>query len=163
MRKPLLWLLLSSLCLSACNQQQSLSVNEFIKGSFAHIQQQNKGSPYLVLFWSEQCAYCMKELTALGQLPSDQRAAFKLVTVSTDPFMDKAFIREKLASFNLPTVEAWVFSAPHAETLYFDVDNRWRGELPLSFLFDAQNNKTKKMGELKPEHLTAWLSNTVSE
>lgn len=136
-------------------------VNEFIKGSFTKIQQQNQGAPYLVLFWSEQCAYCMKELEDLGRLPNDQKSAFKLVTVSTDPFMDKAFIRQKLASFNLPDAEAWVFSSHHAETLYFDVDKRWRGELPLTFLFDSQNNKIKKMGALKPEDLTVWLNNQI--
>jgi len=139
------------------NDVSTLPVNEFVKGSFVQIQQENEGAPYLVLFWSETCAYCMKELEHLGQASAEQKSAFKLITVSTDPFMDKDLIRQKLTSFNLSDAEAWVFSAPSPETLYFDVDKRWRGALPLTFLFDRQNNKIKKMGMLKQSDLTTWL------
>ena len=50
------------------------------------------------------------------------------------------------------------FADAYAETLYFDVDKRWRGELPLTFLFDSINQKTKRIGLLPETILAAWLT-----
>lgn len=151
-----LFVLLSCIWLiSACSEPQQ--VNNFVKGSFASIEQQHQGKPYLIMFWSEDCAYCMKELELFGQM-LQQYPEMMLVTVATDPFLDKNKVREKLASFNLQQTQAWVFSEPYAETLYFDVDKRWRGELPLTFLVDSQNQKTKKIGMLSENTLASWLT-----
>jgi thiol-disulfide isomerase/thioredoxin len=128
----------------------------FVKGSFSEIQQRHQGKPYLIKFWSEDCAYCMKELELFGDLLEAQ-TELNLITVSTDSFLSEDKIREKLASLDLQNVEAWVFAEAYAETLYLDVDKRWRGELPLTYLFDSQNNKTKKMGILSKQDLVAWL------
>jgi thiol-disulfide isomerase/thioredoxin len=146
--------LLIALVLLGCEQEQK--INAFVKGSFAEIQQQHHGKPYLIMFWSEDCAYCMKELELFGDLLKTQ-TKFNLITVSTDSFLSEDQIRQKLSSFNLQQAEAWVFAEPIVETLYFDVDKRWHGSLPLTFMFDAQNNKTKKIGIVDKETLTAWL------
>lgn len=156
MMTRVLFIIASLMFISAC--QSPVPVQEFVKGSFTDIQQQNEGSAYVVLFWSEECAYCMKELELFGQLDEKASSKFKLITISTDPLMDKDKVRAHLAEFNLAKVEAWVFAEAYPETLYFDVDRRWRGELPLSFLFDKQSNKTKKMGMLKPDDLMVWLT-----
>jgi len=153
--------LLVALVLSGCEQEQK--INAFVKGSFVEIQQQHhQGKPYLIMFWSEDCAYCMKELELIGDLLATE-TAFNLVTVSTDSFLSEDEIRQKLTSFNLQNVEAWVFAEAYAETLYLDVDKRWRGELPLTYLFDSQNNKTKKMGILSKQDLLAWVDFGVIE
>jgi len=144
-----------TLLMTACTEKQQ--VNDFVKGSFAEIQQQHKGKPYLVVFWSEDCAFCMKELEQFGHALK-QHPDMKLVSVATDPFLDKDKVREKLASFNLQQTEAWVFAEAYPETLYFDVDKRWRGELPLTFLFDSNNQRIKKVGLLAEDVLAAWLS-----
>jgi len=156
MSKRALILALTLWFIASCSQPQSQDVKAFVKGSFIEIQQQYQGQPYLVMFWSEDCAYCMKELALFGQLLK-QHADMNLITVATDPFLDDDIIRQKLASFGLQQVQAWVFSEPFVETLYFDVDRRWRGALPLTFMFDADNNKTKKMGIVDQDTLTAWL------
>ena len=155
MIKRFLTILIFIAFISGCSEEQQ--VNDFIKGSFAEIQQQHQGKPYLVVFWSEDCAFCMKELEHLGQILK-QHPEMKLISVATDPFLDKDKVREKLASFELQNTEAWVFAEAYPETLYFDVDKRWRGELPLTFLFDSQNQKTKKIGLLAESVLTAWLN-----
>lgn len=150
-------LIVLMLFITACKAEQQQTVNDFVKGSFAEIQQQHRGKPYLVVFWSEECAFCMKELEQFGQTLK-QHPDMTLISVATDPFLDTNTIREKMASFGLQKTEAWVFAETYAETLYFDVDKRWRGELPLTFLFDSQNEKIKKIGLLPENVLTAWLA-----
>jgi thiol-disulfide isomerase/thioredoxin len=161
MSKSWFGLLVALLLLSGSGCESKQPVNAFVKGSFAEIQQQYQNTkPYVVMFWSKDCAYCMKELELFATLLKTQ-TNFNLVTVSTDPFLDKAEVRQILASFDLQTVDTWVFSEPQAEILYFDVAKGWRGELPLLFLFDAQNNKTKKMGVLTETAFRTWLTEAV--
>ena len=159
MPKKIVFTLLSLLALVNCTPEQE--INAFVKGSFSEIQQQHQGKPYLILFWSEECAYCTKELALLGKVVEKNKDV-TLITVATDPFLAEKTVRQKLASYDLQNAEAWVFSDSVPEKLYFDVDQRWRGELPLTYLFDAHNNKTKKVGILKENELTVWLQNTSS-
>lgn len=135
----------------------ALPVKPFVKGSFAEIQKAYENESHIIVFWSENCAYCMKELAMLGALKA-QQPQLNLVTVVTDPFLDEKVVQDKLASFGLENTETWVFAADYPETLYFDVDKRWRGELPLTFLFDKQGQKIKKSGLLKKQDITSWLA-----
>ncbi len=100
MMKRFLLLVVVTLFVSACQEEEQQTVNNFIKGSFAEIQQHYQGSPYLVIFWSQDCTFCMKELEQFGQTLK-QHPDMKLVSVATDPFLDKDIIREKMASFGL--------------------------------------------------------------
>jgi len=149
-----IWLAVSLLALSSLVQAQV--VTPFVKGSFADIQQQYKGQPYLVLFWGQDCAYCMKELASLAPLLK-ANPEVTLVTVATDPFLDETFIREKMAEFDLEEAENWVFADEYPETLYFDVNKRWRGELPLTYLSNGET-LIRKSGLLKEADISAWLA-----
>jgi len=154
-------ILLATLIALAGFKTYGQTVQPFVKGSFSEIQQHYQDTSFLVVFWSQDCAYCMKELEMMGNVLK-QHPDLNLITVATDPFLDEQFIHNKMASFGLSNVEKWVFASDYPETLYFDVDKRWRGELPLTFLIDHDNNKIKKSGMLKHEQLQSWLS-TVSQ
>jgi thiol-disulfide isomerase/thioredoxin len=149
-----LWLMVGLMAMA--NLVLAQEVSPFVKGSFAEIQQQYEGQPYLVLFWGQDCAYCMKELAALAPILS-ANPGVTLVTVATDPFLDETFIREKMVEFGLSQADNWVFADEYPEILYFDVEKRWRGELPLTFL---SNGKTliRKSGLLKEADISAWLA-----
>ncbi len=154
----LLRLGLLSLLLGLCGFKSVESpVQPFVKGSFTAIQQQYQYTPHLIVFWGQDCAYCMKELEMMGQVLK-QYPELNLITVATDPFLDEQFIQKKMTGFGLSAVEKWVFASDYPETLYFDVDKRWRGELPLTFLIDQDNRKIKKSGMLKHEQLKQWLT-----
>jgi thiol-disulfide isomerase/thioredoxin len=132
-------------------------VNPFVKGSFSEIQQQHAGKPYLVVFWGQDCAYCMKELAMLGQLLAAYPAV-NIVTVATDPFLDANLVLDKMSGFGLSQAQNWVFADDYPETLYFDVEKRWRGELPLTYLSDGQK-LIRHSGMLKEVDMSAWLVN----
>ena len=79
-----------------------------------------------------------------------------LVTVATDPFLDESFIRDKMAEFDLAEADNWVFANEYPEMLYFDVEKRWRGELPLTYLSNGKDI-VRKSGLLKEADIAAWL------
>lgn len=133
------------------------TIKPFIKGSFEQIQQENKGKPYIIAFWSETCAYCMKELALFGKL-SKKHPAIEIVSVTTDPFLSEETINRILSSKNVLHAQKWVFADNYATRLYSDVDEKWRGELPLTYFFDRNNTMLKHMGTINKQELTTWFA-----
>ena len=137
--------------------KETIEIHPFIKGSFKQIQQKQKGSPYIIAFWSESCGYCMHELSLLGKLLKTSPNV-KVVTVSTDPFLDEETVNRILTTKNLQQMPTWVFADHYAGRLYPDVDPTWRGELPLTYFFDRNNKKVKHMGTINKQELTDWFA-----
>ncbi len=132
-------------------------IRPFIKGSFKQIQQDHKDKPFIVTFWSETCAFCMKELALFGQLLKTYPNV-EIVSISTDPFLNDEIVQQILSSKNLETAEKWVFADDFAERLYFDIHPGWRGELPLTYFFDKNNKMLRQMGMIKEKELIDWLA-----
>jgi len=132
----------------------------FIKGSFEQIQQENKDRPYIIAFWSVTCAYCMKELALFGEL-MEKYPNVKLITITTDAFLEDATVEELMARKKLKGTETWVFADNYVERLYFDINPRWRGELPLTYFFDKKGEMLKHMGVVKEDELVEWLDEQV--
>lgn len=139
---------------ASANQTETIP---FVKGSFSQIQKQRKDTPYIITFWSETCAYCMKELALLGELIKTYNNV-EIVSITTDPFLEDETVNRILSSKNLQHIDKWVFADNYAERLYYDVDKNWRGELPLTYFFDRKNNKVKHMGVIKKAELVEWFA-----
>jgi len=153
----LLLTLFTLYCFNAASVQAAeTGFKPFVKGSFAQIQQENKEQPYIIAFWSVTCAYCMKELAMFGRL-MDKYPNVKLITITTDPFLEDESVQQLLGKKNLAETETWVFADNFAERLYYDINPRWRGELPLTYFFDKNNVMLKHMGIVKEDELLEWL------
>ncbi len=153
-------LLILSLAISHIVTAKETEIKPFIKGSFQQIQLQqdnsHKDKPYIITFWSETCAFCMEELELFGELLKTYPDV-ELVSITTDPFLNEKSITQILSSKNLQQAKKWVFSDQYAERLYFDVDKRWRGELPLTFFVDRKHKLLKHMGTINKYKLIEWF------
>lgn len=129
----------------------------FVKGSFAEIKQQHQGQPYIISFWSETCSYCMEELALFGKFLKNYPDV-TLVNITTDSFLDDQIVAEILVPRNVADTETWVFAENFPERLYYDVDKRWRGELPLTYFIDRNNKIIKHMGIVTENNLIEWLN-----
>jgi len=159
--KNLLIAVFTVFCLNSSMTNASETVYKpFIKGSFEQIQQENKDRPYIIAFWSVTCAYCMKELALFGEL-MEQYPQVKLITITTDAFLEDETVAQLMATKNLSGTEIWVFADNYVERLYFDINPRWRGELPLTYFFDKNNVMLKHMGVVKEHELLEWLNGQV--
>lgn len=135
---------------------ESFKVLPFTKGSFSEIKEQNQNKPFVLVFWSETCGYCMKELAMFGRLQK-RFPEVRLVTVSTDPFTPEKTVKEVMERCELELVDTWVFAEQFPEMVYADVSRRWRGELPVTHFFDRDHQETRHLGVVKEEELVAWL------
>lgn len=147
-------LLFLALNLIACSEPQP--INAFVKGSFAQIQQSYINSPHMIVFWGQNCAYCMKEFTFFENALSHTNTV-KLITVATDPFLSTDIINQLHQDSNLDQVEQWVFSESVKEKLYFDVSKNWRGELPFIIFVNKDRRVTQHLGMLKEIELVQWI------
>jgi len=102
----------------------------------------------------------MKELALFGEL-MEQYPQVKLITITTDAFLEDETVAQLMATKNLSGTETWVFADNYVERLYFDINPRWRGELPLTYFFDKNNVMLKHMGVVKEHELLEWLNGQV--
>jgi thiol-disulfide isomerase/thioredoxin len=159
-KRKIIYLLLLFMCLTPIVNVQAdeREIRPFIKGSFEQIKQAHQDKPYIIVFWSESCAFCMKELALLGQLIK-QYPNVEIVSISTDPFLKDETVKQILSSKQIENFETWVFADDFVERLYFDIDPKWRGELPLTYFFDKNHKMLRHMGVIKEKELIEWLSN----
>lgn len=134
-----------------------MTILPFVKGSFSEIKQQHRDKPFILVFWSESCSYCMKELAMLGKLYK-QYPDVAVITVATDPYLDEEIVRKVLNRSQLELEQTWVFAEQFPERIYADINKRWRGELPVIHFFDRHNLETRHMGIVKEDELIEWLS-----
>ena len=112
-----LLLTIGLMLLSISCAKADLSILPFTKGSFAEIKKQYQNKSFIVVFWSESCAYCMKELAMLGKL-YQQYPETALVTVSTDAFLDDERVKDVLNRSQLALNQTWVFAEQFPERIY---------------------------------------------
>ena len=114
------------------------------------------GRPFLLALWSLTCSHCQEELAQLGKL-HEQRPELNVVLVSTDTPDDAATLTATLARHGLARAESWVFADGFAERLRFEIDPRWGGELPRTYLYAADHSARAVSGRLDPQQLEPWI------
>lgn len=128
----------------------------FLPDSRAAIEQAHAGKPFVLAFWSVDCAYCPEEIRHLGALVR-ARPDIRLVLVSTDGVELQSQARAKLAQL-LPAVPAdrWIFAGDDPDRLYFAVDRKWHGELPRSYFYDGAGGVRGVSGQVDSAWLAGW-------
>lgn len=146
------------LCILLCTSSvvtATQSVDVFKVGSYAQFLQQRKNHSFMLVLWSLDCPPCYKELAMLAE-EIKKRPQLDLVLVSTDTTDDISEIQQKLNRFGLSNINSWVFDNEMAQQLRYEIDPSWYGELPRSYLFDAQHNRQAISGVLRPVVLQHW-------
>lgn len=129
----------------------------FTADSLATIKAQHAGRPFILSVWSvNECGYCITELTLLGRFAKTQKR-LPLVLVATDSPEFSPAIQKTLGQLGLGRAESWVFDDPIPERLRHAIDPSWYGELPRTYLYDAQHRRETVVGVLGEKRLQAWL------
>lgn len=130
-------------------------LHPFKAGSLTEIMAARVGKPFILLFWSMDCASCMREMDDLSSVVS-KNSDLDLVMVATDEISFAKDVEAMLEKHKLQQVEAWIFADPDAQLLRYKVDPSWFGELPRSYFYDAAHNRLPHSGILTIEHINAW-------
>jgi thiol-disulfide isomerase/thioredoxin len=152
--RALLLAVLLAVALPAAAQDD---MRPFVRGSWSELRQAHAGKPTVVHFWGVTCGPCIAELPHWTQLVRE-RKDMNLVFVAADPIPEKpADLARALARAKLAVPESWAFAEDFAQRLYFEVDPRWRGELPRTMLIAADGTVETIRGVGNPATIRAWL------
>ncbi len=136
---------------------QAGELRGFGVGSFEEIRRVNAGRPHIVAFWSTTCPACLEEMPVWRDLLRN-RPDVALSLVSTDGPPDAAAVRQRLAELGLGHHPSWIFADERVEKLRYTIDRGWRGELPRTYLFDAQGRVEVVTGRVEARWLEEWLA-----
>ncbi len=129
----------------------------FRADSLEQIKSKYAGRPFILSLWSVNwCGHCIAELTMLGKV-AKTRNTLPLVLVATDTPEFSPAIQQTLKSLGLAGKESWVFDDDIPERLRHAIDPAWYGELPRTYLYDAQHRREAVAGVLSEQKLKSWL------
>lgn len=129
----------------------------FTTDSLEKIKAQYAGRPFILSLWSvNECNYCIAELTFLGKFATTQKR-LPLVLVATDSPEFAPAMQKTLSEFGLDKMDSWVFDDAFPERLRHVIDPSWYGELPRTYLYDAQHQRETVVGKVSAQRLRDWL------
>lgn len=134
-----------------------LAPKPFTQGSMKEVATTHTGKPFILAFWSLSCVHCKANLELFGKL-LQQRPQLPLVLVSTDTPEENTAIMATLEKLRLEKLQTWVFADSFVERLHFEIDRRWRGELPRTYLYDATHQARTITGKLDEADTERWVN-----
>ncbi len=128
-----------------------------LAGSFREIVATHRQHPFAVLLWSLDCAPCRDDL---GRWADRLRVhpGIDLVLVSTDRPALSREVSALLRRLGLAGVESWIFAAANEERLRAEIDPRWHGEVPRSYLYCGGRRLRSVSGLPGPQVLAEWTT-----
>lgn len=132
-------------------------VRPFVSGSLKEITAARQGKPFILGMWSLSCTHCREELSLLSGV-AKKYPNLDLVLVATDTLEEAEAINATLRKSGLGGAQAWVFADPFADRLRFEVDRKWHGELPRTYLYDSTHAVTAISGKLDRQRLEQWMN-----
>lgn len=127
----------------------------FGNGSWRDLTDAHAGRPLIVHFWSLSCAPCLADLPNWGALRR-QRPDLDIVLVATDPVAQASSIDRVLARSGLGDAPSYAFHTDFVDKLRFEIDRRWRGELPFTRLVAPDGSARSVTGGLAAGWTEGW-------
>jgi thiol-disulfide isomerase/thioredoxin len=129
----------------------------FKRGSWQEIRRAHAAQPIVGHFWGLTCGPCRVEMPKWGQL-LQERPDLKLIAIDADLIPNEAsLVSEMLAKTGLASAENWMFADDFVERLRFEVNPRWRCEIPMTRLIARDGKITTIEGMADPAQVRTWL------
>jgi thiol-disulfide isomerase/thioredoxin len=153
----LIWLASVALLATTLGAATQGELHPFKRGSWQEIRRAHAGAPIVVHFWGLTCGPCRTEMPKWGRL-LQERPDLKLIVVDADLVPNTAdAVSETLAKTGLAAAENWIFADDFTERLRFEVNPRWRGEIPMTLLIARDGKTTTIEGAADPAQVRVWL------
>ena len=143
-----------SLLLLAFTARAAEGLRPFDQTSYATIIAEHRDRPFVLAFWSLDCPPCHRELAGLGRwLTGHPDTALVLVSTDENPGEEAL---EVLRKHDLQAADNWAMTMPFDTPVRFTIDPMWYGELPRTYLFDADHQRQSFSGVLAEHTLELW-------
>lgn len=129
----------------------------FDEATMAALRAEQAGRPFVLALWSVHCAPCREELPALRAL-AEQHPAVAVIFVATDPPAEADGIRTVWAGLGMNSARGMAFAHDYVERLRWSIDPKWYGELPRTYLLDADHAMSGHSGRLDLGATERWMA-----
>src|SRR5215207_4626329 len=126
---------------------------------------QQREQPLLVNFWATFCDPCRDEFPDLVKIDKDYRPrSLEFVTVSLDDMSEIKTEVPKFLDSMKATMPAYLLNVSDPEPAINFVDQKWRGDLPATYLYNEKGEVVyKHIGRIKPAELREALEKVVKK
>ena len=132
-------------------------IRPFVRGSWREIVAAGAGKPAIFHFWGLTCAPCLVELPQWGALRREIPDV-RLVMIGADPAPANADgLTAQLKKAGLSDVESWAFADSFAERLRYEINPKWRGEMPYTVLVGRNGSVTAMTGIADLRAVRNWF------
>jgi thiol-disulfide isomerase/thioredoxin len=149
-------LVVASLLLLASAWLQAAELRPFGKGEMARLLAEREGRPFILTLWSTDCPHCKTTLRELAGW-AKRHPKLDLIVVNTDGADGSPLIASMLNGVGLGRRDTWTF-AEAPERMRYEIDRRWGGELPRSYLFDGDHRFAAFSGPIEATALRQWAA-----
>ena len=142
----------------SCSSWAALSaMKPFESGSLEEILKSRQGEPFMLVLWSKDCSSCLKEMHVLAKVHK-KHPELDLVLLATDGAEHGEKLMSILKKHGLGDIETWAFSEAQAQSLRYEIDPTWYGELPRTYFYESSHERTGRSGTLDLKLVDAWVA-----
>jgi len=121
------------------------------------------GRPLLINFWATWCDPCREEFPDLVKLDIAYRGKIHFVTVSLDDLADINTLVPKFLGEMKAEMPAYLLKTPDESAAISMVSKDWKGNLPLTILFDSAGDIAySRNGLLKYDIITTEIDKIIT-
>lgn len=143
----LIWLLCFGVPVAA--SAETATLHAFDADSYPALLSDDK-RPVMLTLWSTTCSSCLKELSLMKDI-IDQHPEVAFVFVSVDDFSVADQVTDVLQKNQLMRLNNWLFTESNSAKLRYQIDPRWYGELPRTYFYDQNRQRTAVSGVLSKQ------------
>jgi thiol-disulfide isomerase/thioredoxin len=129
-----------------------------VEGSWQKLRQAHAGRPTIIHFWGLTCGPCRTEMPEWGKFAAALHEA-DLITIHAEHLPpNPELVREMLRESGLENAENWEFSVHVIERLRREIDPKWQGELPITWLISRDGTSEVFFGPADLNIVRQWLA-----
>lgn len=140
--------------LSSASAQEAM-LKPYQKGDWSSMVASAQGKPIAVHFWGVTCPTCVKEMPQWGAFLKANPSA-TIVFVQVDDVSTES-MQKMLKKADLVNAKNYFISGSFDERLRYEIDPKWHGETPTTFLIDQNGKLVRKTGTLSFQQLKSFL------
>jgi thiol-disulfide isomerase/thioredoxin len=123
-------------------------------GEFSKILKKYPNQKLVIHYWGTTCAPCLTELPDWGKFLKSEKG-LKVIFVQVDNASEK-MMHQRIKLAEIDKFEHYHLTGNFDEFIYYEVDRKWHGEIPMTLLINADGTRQKILGSVDFKDLRKW-------